>query len=314
MSANALLLWMSARGVGSWAQFRAAVESLHVPAEEEASDETGAVTDLDPGGLSLHQYLRLSLQRLAHAEFFAAGCEEGWRVAPPVLALRQTGNQWTGILCGARAPHTSTAIQSAARRNGVGAAAQEHQGMPPRILLTGELDPMTRLATELQITPQLDAPLAMLNCCPAIDDPSQVRPKVLPVGGDWLIDEFDPQGVEWVARQELGTRPNGSLLRFRYLYERYHFLTFSHGSYLVPGQVGKYIMLRRARQTVLSYDAPSQVLTVPAICRPPLLIERALDLCSGKLPEADRRSLTLTYKDIPPTVAHLAARLLRQEL
>jgi hypothetical protein len=31
VNANRLLLWMSARRQGSWSQFRAAVEELHIP-------------------------------------------------------------------------------------------------------------------------------------------------------------------------------------------------------------------------------------------------------------------------------------------
>ena len=39
MSANSLLLWMSARRRGSWAQFRAAVEELHLHVDTEAEGE-----------------------------------------------------------------------------------------------------------------------------------------------------------------------------------------------------------------------------------------------------------------------------------
>ena len=39
MSANSLLLWMSARRQGSWPQFRAAVEQLHLGEGENGEGE-----------------------------------------------------------------------------------------------------------------------------------------------------------------------------------------------------------------------------------------------------------------------------------
>ena len=44
MSLNDLLLWLSAKGEGSWAQFRAAVERLHVDAEDEPSGTNSSIS------------------------------------------------------------------------------------------------------------------------------------------------------------------------------------------------------------------------------------------------------------------------------
>lgn len=99
MSANKLLLWMSARGEGSWQQFRAAVEELHV---EESESEAQSIGDDDFGDLPLYQILRLNLQRLGHAEFFAGAGGKDWRVTPPSLAATEKDGAWRGILAGAR--------------------------------------------------------------------------------------------------------------------------------------------------------------------------------------------------------------------
>src|SRR5439155_19004505 len=87
MSAEKLLLWMAARRAGTWQQFRGAVESLHLPL---SIDDNPASEDFDDGGLPDYQRLRLALERLGHAEFFANTCENGWRVAPPVLAISES--------------------------------------------------------------------------------------------------------------------------------------------------------------------------------------------------------------------------------
>jgi hypothetical protein len=64
------MLWMSARGSGSWpSKFRAAVEELHVAGGGEATEDDRSATD--QFALPLYQELRLNLRRLGHAEFFA---------------------------------------------------------------------------------------------------------------------------------------------------------------------------------------------------------------------------------------------------
>src|SRR5574340_183927 len=103
MSANSLLLWMSARRHGSWAQFRAAVEELHLATDVEVDGEDDDAPD--QFALPLYQMLRFNLQRVGHAEFFA-GAGEGadWRVTPPSLAITRNARGWLGIVAGARSP------------------------------------------------------------------------------------------------------------------------------------------------------------------------------------------------------------------
>ena len=100
MSANALLLWMSARRQGSWQQFRTAVEELHLG---ESNDLVGGGDDApDQFALPLYQTLRFNLQRLGHAEFFAGAGDADWRVNQPSLAVTQHARGWLGIVAGAR--------------------------------------------------------------------------------------------------------------------------------------------------------------------------------------------------------------------
>jgi len=86
MRANELLLWLSARREGSWAQFRAAVEELH--SVENNFDEYGE-SQTDDSDFSVHQ-LRLNFECVAHAEFFERDSKYMWRIAPPVLAVHPT--------------------------------------------------------------------------------------------------------------------------------------------------------------------------------------------------------------------------------
>jgi len=80
----------------------------------------------------------------------------------------------------------------------------------------------------------------------------------------------------------------------------------------MPRAVALYALLRRHRQGVLRYNGDAAALSLPAICRPPRLLERALVLCSGLPPVYANGQLT--YSELPPEVARLAAELLRQPL
>ncbi|MBU0646692.1 hypothetical protein KJ611_04475, partial [Patescibacteria group bacterium] len=96
-----LLLWLSARHQGSWQQFRAAVEELHSSDNDSDANVTATISEAE---FPLHQQLRLDLERLAHVEFFAQGCEKGWRVTPPTFAAHPMPKGMRAVLCGARSP------------------------------------------------------------------------------------------------------------------------------------------------------------------------------------------------------------------
>lgn len=315
MSAHELLLWMSARRSGSWQQFRSAVEGLHMPADvEEALDEDEGAG----AGLPAYQRLRLAFERLAHAEFFTQGCKDGWRVAPPTLAVSESNHGWEGILCGARSPRLLRNFQAAADNNSVALHSESRSGQPPTIRAFGTRDALALFAAEAGLAVQANAPLAILSCLPAVDDARHVLQAVLPMGADWRIDRFDPRALGWRAssRDEAGSSRN-CLFRFVLGYERYHFLTLDGRLKKLSGpgqgQIGKYLILRRSRRHVLRYFPAGGELTVPASCRPPLLIDRALTLCTGSLAAFDREGSLLRYRDIPEVIARAAARLLRQE-
>ena len=126
MSLNNLLTWMSARECGSWSQFRAAVEELHVEYGDNEEDGENA-DDATAGDLPVYQVVRLNLQRLAHVEFYSAAAEADWRVVPPALAIHSEGDRWVGILCGARPPGLRDQLGHSGPHMGVSGSAR-HAG------------------------------------------------------------------------------------------------------------------------------------------------------------------------------------------
>jgi hypothetical protein len=312
MSANALLLWMSARRQGSWQQFRAAVEELHLG----ESDVLGVEDDdaLDPFALPLYWTLMFNLQRLGHAEFFAGAGEADWRITPPSLAVAQHARGWLGIVAGAR----SRALLERLHAD-IGAADLEtlaFPAYPDQILVAArDLGTVEAVAERTGLLLQCDAPAALLTSLPPIDDPCVRYPTQMPFGAGWRIDRFSSDDLGWrSATLDDAAVASGGLFRFSLRHQRHMLFCARGAAFRIPGQVGKYLVLRtrKRRRQVLRYDGQKRTLAVPASCRPPFLVERALVLCSGAPPSYEGG--LLQYSEIRESIAGIAAALLRQEL
>lgn len=320
MSANSLLLWMSARRQGSWAQFRAAVEELHLVADAEIDGEGDDAPD--QFALPLYQTLRFNLQRVGHAEFFA-GADEGseWRVTPPVLAVSRHARGWLGVVAGARSPSFMDRLGAAVTAHRAELRVLALAAYPDQILITADTrDTLAAIAGEAGVLLQDDAPAALLASLPPVDDPGVRYQTELPFGSDWRIDRFSPDDLVWrSATLDDARTASAGLFRFSLRHQRHVLFCCRGAAARIPGQVGKYLVLRqrRRRRQVLRYDALNRTLTMPASCRPPFLVERALILCSGSPPSYQGGGLrggSLQYAEIPQDIAAIAAALLRQEL
>lgn len=313
MSANALLLWMSTRGQGSWQQFRAAVEEFRVN-DGGLTGGDGEDTS-DPYALPLYQELRLNLQRLGHAEFFTKTAGADWRVTPPSLAVIQRANGWLGIVAGARSPKLLQRVNAAVSPEQLQTLVLP--ASPDQILVTAkDEETLITIAGRVGLLIQSNAPAVLLTCLPPIDSPSVRHSFDLPFGTEWKIERFSEEDLRWrLATREDAVSTLGGLFRFALRHQRYVLLCSRGESFQVSSQVGKFIVLRRCRRRVIRYDVRTQRLSIPASCRPPFLIERALILCSGSLPlyQTVAGRSTLEYCQIPESIARTAAALLRQE-
>lgn len=319
VSLNDLLTWMSARGSGSWSQFRAAVEELHVAPGEDEEDGENA-DDATASDLPVYQAVRLNLQRLAHVEFYSSNAEADWRVVPPALAVHNEDDRWVGILCGARRPDLRDRI----RQGAVTWESQAAPGMPDRIsLVATDLAALQATARVTGVHIQVQAPVSLLAAIPPVDDPRSRVPANAPAVPGWTIERFVSSTLRWTTRDQADQRDlefrdvegcRTGLFRFRMKYQRFQYLRWRARTYSVHVQVGKFAVLRHRRvRGLLHYDPALSVLSVPVSCRPPLLIERALILCTGLLPGLDKATGRLKYA-VPREVACLAAGLLRQEI
>jgi hypothetical protein len=318
MSANSLLLWMSARKHGTWPQFRNAVEELHIGAEIDVEGESDDAPD--QFALPLYQTLRFNLQRVGHAEFFAgAGDGADWRVTPPVLAITQHAHGWHGVVAGARSLAQVDRLRAATANHGGELRVLAIASYPDQFLIAADSrDKLAAIAKQAGSIAQDGAPAALLASLPPVDDLRVRCQTELPFGSEWRVDRFSPDDLIWrSAAAHDASADSAGLFRFSLRHQR-HVLYCSKGiASRIPGQVGKYLVLRRRRRQVVRYDAATRSFSMPASCRPPFLIERALILCSGAPPSLESSGVgsgLLHYREIPEIIAATAAALLRQEL
>lgn len=312
MNANHLLLWLSHRREGSWGQFRSGVDQF--------ADEAGAAgsSGSGPGAtarLPLHQRCRLNLRRLAHVEFHGTNGAPSWRVAPPALAINEASGGWRGIVCGARWPRFGEQLK-ASLPAAVRLEVSPQPVAPDAYLLeAADAERLSAAASELGLAAQANASLALLVCVAPISQRLPRHEMGLPHGSDWDINRFSARDLQWVPSDRRAAELEGfGLYQFIFRHERRYFLCARGKAYRVANQIGKYLVLRKRRRSVLRYDPAAQALSIPAICQPPPLIERALILCSGSLPRLDDASHSLGYSCVGRELAQAAAILLGQRM
>jgi hypothetical protein len=188
--------------------------------------------------------------------------------------------------------------------------------MPQRITIrSASHDLLVARLQKLGIMVQKDAPASLLSALPGVRDHRSWRSSQMPGTPGWVVHRFaiypEPQWKEFPPT-DARKAPSG-LFRFIMKHQRFYYLRSRGCTYSVPVQLGKYAVIRR-RRGIVSYHSERRTLSVPVFLRPPLLMERALVLCSGVLPRFDLTTRRLEYSEVHDKVALLAAQLLRQEI
>lgn len=312
MTPNELLLWLSCRMTGSWTQFRGAVSALDI--------DNDAGEDDDGGRLALHLKIKFNLERLGHVEFDASGCENGWRVVPPVLAISNSRDGATGILCGARSVPLLRQFKAATESLSFERIPQANCPDVIRIKAP-EQNTLVQAASNLGLLVQTDTPIAVLSNLRPIGSVQGWTPCSLPAAGkDWDVRKFvvHKRAMKWLPSsiQDANAEGEDALYCFTRFQRPHYFLREGGITISLPGAIGKFHTLCRLKRRVLRYNRKEEKLSMAAIFRPPLLTERGLILCSGfppSLSKAQGRPV-LTYRDVPEEIAGLAAEVLRQDL
>ena len=310
MNPNELLVWMSAMGEGTWPRYRTALDELSL-----ANLSTESMCDLgenntESSSLPQHHQFKLNLERLGHAEFFHQDGSSGWRVVPPTV-IRIPGQKDTqGILCGARTDQLLSRLRRVWGDERL--AHQSQRGCPDRIMIkTSSPQELSEFACSENLIFNEDAIERLLMATPPVDDLQLRMPSELPFGDDWQVSQFSTRNLSWIESSIHDARNyRAGLFRIRVRFRSEYFLKLGEDSFKLPVQVGKYLVLKRAHCKVLQYNYHARTLSMPVTCRPPLLLDRALTLCSGLIPELV--SGRLVYCKIEPLHFQAAKRLLRQ--
>lgn len=309
MNPNLLLMWLSAKASGSWVRYRAALDELLLSSNSDISEDSDD-TRIERQRFPIYHRIRQNLERLGHAEFFRRDFPSGWRIVPPILASGSNEYQSIAILCGARTDQIMNRISAFPGDISIEVTAQPE--CPDRIQITARsLSQLQQLANQADLSFQPDTPRMLMAAIPPIDDFQLRKPAELPFGPEWDVSRFSSQTLGWIPATAANARKSSfGLFRFNTPFQPQYYLKLKGQAFRLPVQVGKYIVIRKARRSVLSYNNDSKTLCMPLTCRPPLLIDRALTLCSGLIPDLDAGSLK--YSNIDKEIAHLTFELLRQ--
>jgi hypothetical protein len=297
---------MSARREGSWQQYRGAVEALHLEGGTEPDEPSASTESILP----IYQELRLSLQRLAHVEFGFRG-DNRWRVVPPSLALLPAKETIAGVVCGARSPQT---VELLRRSLDVRIEVAETDGAPDCIIVRSDSQAtLAKAALTAGLRIQQSAAETLLAAQGSIRQRQGWTVSELPLTPGWTVHRFSSSQLRWIEVNpgDSTKSRNAGLFRFAMKHQRFYYLVKNGECFRVPVQLGKYAVIRR--RGILMYHKTAHILSVVPVCRPPLLVERALVLCSGRLPTLNDRG-RLEYLDVPSGVAQLTANVLCQEL
>ena len=271
--------------------------------------KSGRKSDLPDRLLSGAQWLRIlrDLSALGHAEVQPDGA---WRIAPPVLAVTESGQSdaCRAVLCGARTPRLIERLKAASLRTGTTYSAVPREGRPSVIAVDGTaidgIGAIDIAAAEAKLPVQRDAAFTLFACLPAIRDwPRTQCPMV--VGRVGEVKRFSRSGLAWrpSTLEEAAQAPRG-FFRIRRDWDWVNLLKLGTDSQAqIEYRAGCLAAAQQAK--VLRWDLASRCLRLPGVLYPPALIARALVLCSGDLPAFDRDSRELLFHSVPARIAQM---------
>ncbi len=248
MSLDSLLLLLSAKCEGSWAQFRAAVEALHVP--ENTGDASVCDGQTPRDGFPIYRQVQFALNALCHVEF---STERVARASPVIAATDYADGRALGILCGERTPGLLQKLQA---HGEVQYDATSSPEMPQRVGLIAEsMDLLKTLASSHDMFLQESAPLALLLATPPVDSKYSWKLQEMPKTPGWVVHRFSHRSLGWEERSQgdaLASR--FGLFRFTQTFQRYYFLSTNGSTFQVPVQIGNFVVLGAHKRKVLSYS------------------------------------------------------------
>jgi hypothetical protein len=265
-----------------WLSFRGSGRLDAIPAKE-----FGVVTRRTLGNLRL----------LGHIELEGPAA---WRVAPPVLAAlpEQAKRRAEAVLCGARTPGVLRRIDRACNAADARIEETQKQDLPPVIrVVTDCADALVKVAELSGIHFQYDAGYTMLACVPSIRDWPR-KPCQMAGGRVGTVRRFSGSRARWMpsSLSEARAAPKG-FFRIKRDWDWVSIIKSSEDDCAyIDDLAGRMLSAAKVRHAV--WDAAAGRFSLPGLLFPPLLIARALVLCTGLLPEFDPASSRVSFEGV----------------
>lgn len=280
MDCEMLLSWMTHIGEGSWAKFRSSVEEL---------------TGSDAALPDVSRRLRVNLSDLGFADFFIEGTQR-WRVLPTVIG-GLAAQDYGAVFCGGRTPRVLDSLEKAARMSGCGFERVELPECPRMLRVTGLVDDLSHLATEIDAAYVPNLALRVLQEASAIPEQMETA-SVEPEPLNWKVKSFNFNSGNW----EDGLRVNSACE---------YTPTYGHPKYFVHRKRKRLLRLSKRESLyaaamlngvrLAKYDVELMRLTAPVYAPLPELYSRAACLCSGR--RAQVVDGNINYDGVPPDIA-----------
>jgi hypothetical protein len=307
-----LLHWLSTResvGPGTLVTACLALAQRFAPAN--------AARDPRPAPSALRERYCGPLHRLGHVE----ERDGRWGAVPPVLVWTdEAGGRGWGHLCGARSRRLKKALQ---RTFGPDFEPTQQAGGPDAWDVVGDR------AKVREATGALSPPIALVDepgerllaALPGLEQGLLGGPPYQPAGGRCRWQRLAPQwarGRVWADVEEAETDRDGLYREVGPTRPRWFLVRSEEKVVLGTSErrsIGWWAQVVRDRSPRLVYHVERRELRLPAVgLPPPVLVDRALRLASGRVPVWDRTSRARCYQRVGRRRAEQVARILGLKL
>lgn len=319
-----LIYVISAKRQLNWTSFKEVFDYLYTL--------KAPYSNLDKDGINNKRLQAVrALDSLGHCDFnFSNDGNDKVYIAPPVLVRLPCAGFPQAILAGARSPTTIQQLSAACQSIGqhinleVTEQTDELPLIPKRVAVQAEdVEELEAIANSLQI-PFLQTPSAwsLLHFAGSLDDYLATLQWSREPELTWKRQTFDPSSLQFQSKEKIDTNIHLSRYSHPSQNRQYYYLWQDGMCAKINLDWGRYAILKELKLNVIIYDKRRFLMAVPASAKLPLLLERALALCSGNvgkyieklpslLPKIKKFNL---FTAIPPPIAEMTAAKLNQTL
>lgn len=304
-----LLYVISVKQTMLWQRFKQIVNCLYFQDDEQKGQQ--------------HLIIRFFLDSLGHCDFDFTDNNKVY-ACPPVLVRLPNPTIPQAILSGLRFPDTlqrlSQVCYSMNRHIYLEVTPQpgKYKLLPQRVLIQTETEhELEEIATHFNFHySAIPTAWSLVNFSDSLEEylPAFEEQGEL----NWDKKTFDPQNFEFKTNPSLDSNIHLTEYTHGTTQVRYYYFWRDQQSAKVDKTWGIYAVLQALQQNVLRYDPDNALMAIPTGASLPKLLERALTLCSGYIPEYRQLSGSQirfkVFRDIPDLIANKLAEKLCQTL